>query len=676
MQRVAGEKKSNQKSSTGVYGTIAFGKRIAKFIDSFKAAFDLKTIDIPISKVWSYIRAFSNRRQGTSHRTSISEECFHEAFNKLAPLQPEQPLDPDNIKNLFALPSTINNLENDFLLTPFITMEYEEAINTLKTRSAPGSDLISNKIIKKFPAELHMLILKIFNLIRSLSCTDNIVSLITDIRQANLQRKLTGVVFLDLIGAFDNVIPEALLILLTKHGLPHKIMAFIKATTIRRNLIGYAAGITLQRRRTHRGLPQGSILSPILFNLYVSLIHTCLPNTTKILINENIPLSWFSRYLGIHLNPELNWKAHTNQLRNRILPRINILKAISGIRWGAHLSTLLTIYKGYIRPVLDWGCHAFHPLDYPLYLKFSRLQYAALRAVSGMMCTMPTNVLLDINGEQSLTTMMAISNRKLQGPDRINLGTLVDTYLNYSHLYNQIKQFNLPGYLEFNYNNRHFNSSVDTESGFRISNDENNSIDTSFNILHESLNLEATFFTDGSKSCILDTERTGFAIFSPELNLSIQKRINNHASIFEAEALAIVEALDVIVKKNIQRTAIFSDSLSVLTNLENPILSGNTHHLILRIRNSMLRCSQLNLETELIWIPSHKGIIGNERADLLAKKSLHLPDPFLLSKCHYTNLYSKFKELAKDSAIKILCAESLTKALDTLITLNLFYFPH
>lgn len=44
MQSVAGGKKSNQKSSTGVYGTITFGKRIVKFIDSFKAAFDLKTI--------------------------------------------------------------------------------------------------------------------------------------------------------------------------------------------------------------------------------------------------------------------------------------------------------------------------------------------------------------------------------------------------------------------------------------------------------------------------------------------------------------------------------------------------------------------------------------------------------------------------------------------------------
>lgn len=86
------------------------------------------------------------------------------------------------------------------------------------------------------------------------------------------------------------------------------------------------------------------------------------------------------------------------------MARINILKAISGIRWGAHLVTLLTIYNKFIRPVLDWGCQVFHPLDEPLYTKVCRLQYASLRTVTGMMQTTPTNVLLDLNEEQPLSS--------------------------------------------------------------------------------------------------------------------------------------------------------------------------------------------------------------------------------------------------------------------------------
>lgn len=45
----------------------------------------------------------------------------------------------------------------------------------------------------------------------------------------------------------------------------------------------------------------------------------------------------------------------------------------------------------------------------------------------------------------------------------------------------------------------------------------------------------------------------------------------------------------------------------------------------------------------------------------MAKESLHRPDPFLLSKCHYTNLYSRFKNLSKTRASQILRTESLLK---------------
>lgn len=91
-------------------------------------------------------------------------------------------------------------------------------------------------------------------------------------------------VFLDLIEAFDNVILKVLAILLSKYGLLKKIIAFIQATTYHRNLLGYAAGVNLQKRTTSRGLPQGSILNPILFDLYLAMIENCLPLPVHILM--------------------------------------------------------------------------------------------------------------------------------------------------------------------------------------------------------------------------------------------------------------------------------------------------------------------------------------------------------------------------------------------------------
>lgn len=81
----------------------------------------------------------------------------------------------------------------------------------------------------------------------------------------------------------------------------------------------------------------------------------------------------------------------------------------------------------------------------------------------------------------------------------------------------------------------------------------------------------------------------------------------------------------------------------------------------MKIRKHLYQCHLEHKKIKLCWIPSHRGIVGNEKADLLAKESLHLPDPLLLCKCHYSNLYSKFKKLAKEKAAHIFLNQSQIK---------------
>lgn len=78
--------------------------------------------------------------------------------------------------------------------------------------------------------------------------------------------------------------------------------------------------------------------------------------------------------------------------KEKVLPKINILKAVSGIKWGAHPGNLLTVYRGLIRPALDWGCQILTEMGHKASLVFDRLQFAALRITLGLMCSTPTVV--------------------------------------------------------------------------------------------------------------------------------------------------------------------------------------------------------------------------------------------------------------------------------------------
>ena len=95
-------------------------------------------------------------------------------------------------------------------------------------------------------------------------------------------------------------------------------------------------------------------------------------------------------------------------------------------------------------------------------------------------------------------------------------------------------------------------------------------------------------------------------------------RINDEASICTAELLAIEAAIEYIWDSSDEEFMIITDSLSSLQalksqKLNNPIVSNILH-----------MCHYLSGHKDIIfcWVPSHIGIQGNERADVLAKAAL------------------------------------------------------
>ncbi|KAL0861624.1 hypothetical protein ABMA27_002064 [Loxostege sticticalis] len=125
-------------------------------------------------------------------------------------------------------------------------------------------------------------------------------------------------------------------------------------------------------------------------------------------------------------------------------------------------------------------------------------------------------------------------------------------------------------------------------------------------------------YTDGSKT----ESAVSFAIFDRLLNSGIGYKINSNTSIFTAEAVAILAALKHIKLKNNghHKWLIVSDSMSVLESMRNNKFNANTNYLISLIKESWLDLLTIhNVKVKFMWVPSHVGVLGNERADFLAR---------------------------------------------------------
>jgi len=127
-----------------------------------------------------------------------------------------------------------------------------------------------------------------------------------------------------------------------------------------------------------------------------------------------------------------------------------------------------------------------------------------------------------------------------------------------------------------------------------------------------------SIYIDGSKS---DDSPVGAAIYSSELGIALKHKLPSDTSIFSAEAWAIYQALILAESSQNKKSTIFCDSKSVLEALSSHQKKSCTNYLIplCRSKYHSLTCS--NFIIDLVWIPSHVGIPGNERTDSFARQA-------------------------------------------------------
>ena len=298
------------------------------------------------------------------------------------------------------------------------------------------------------------------------STIDQLLRLHTDASNSIKNKSNTLAIFLDFSKAFDLMWHEGLMYKLREKGITGNTYNFIKHFLQDRTIQVRVGASLSDVHKINMGTPQGSVLSPLLFLIYVSdfpenakahiqtslfaddsaiwksggnikFLHKTLQahlnvvstwcdewgfiinikKTVSILfthrrvtnleipfIINNSPIAHEQtcRFLGMQFDTRLTWNNHINYIIEHTKGRVNLIRMLSGQSWGCSKMATLTVYRSLIRSVLEYGCELFSTATSKSLKKLDVLQAKCLRICCGAMRCTPHASLQNECGELPL----------------------------------------------------------------------------------------------------------------------------------------------------------------------------------------------------------------------------------------------------------------------------------
>ena len=550
---------------------------------------------------------------------------------------------------------------------------------------------------------------------------DQLFTLCQKVHDGFQEEKHTTAIFVDLQQAYDRVWRKGLLLKIQRLGIQGNLYKWIKGFLHERTIQTMIEKRTSAKRTLEEGIPQGSSLSCTLFLIFINdmaneissnkafyaddlvfwhshkytrqsarylnfdlekLREYCEKwkitiNTSKTVysifsmspkvVQQNLNIKFKDKqlpkdqqptYLGVQLDSRLNLNNHLHKLKMKATKRLALLKRLASTNWGSDMSTLRSLYTGYIRSVLDYNQSLQITCSASAQSELDKVQNHALRFICGGMKSTPTHACeihtnlepLTLRREKATVEMYERSKRmNTKHPAR----RLVDNWKPQRRLKHKSvlhhaadisKKHHLPDKRE------PLRRVWETPPNLKIRPPDIRTKLIGENVKKSSHPLElaratedtiGTYpeewihaYTDGSAFKATQNAGYGVLIHYPNgISESISGACGKICSNFEAEMFAVghtVSHLNEFFRTNNKtpnNIVVFTDSQSILQALKQKANDCPQVQQILLSIDRFLTAFPVKLVLQ--WIPGHTGIPGNEKADKLAKKGSQDDQPNL-----------------------------------------------
>ena len=375
----------------------------------------------------------------------------------------------------------------------------------------------------------------------------------------------------------------------------------------------------------------------------------------------NLPVDWVSdfHYLGVVIDKHIRFHRHAQYIVDRTNAAANALKVLSSLS-GVNCFVLRRIFNATVRAILDYGSEIHNLMSRTQLNSMQRAQNSALRNCLGVHQWTPID---NIHSELDIlpvTSRTEISHAKfvdkvlknIHHPLHIYLEAAVNSpYTGKRHLNSWVAKSaatykkltsqapvhhreDTPPAAPWHRPPITCNTNIEIPTKDSVS-------DTQLKTLAENSivpNGRPVFYTDGS----VQNTAAGAGVVHGDSAISL--RLNDRASILQAELAAINIALEFAKECNMFTALIITDSKSAVSAIDTTTPKDNTA----LIRNIHTTASHLSSTPEILWVPAHVGVQGNERADVAAKAALNRPSADIRIHTSQRQVHTYIKKTATD----------------------------